>query len=303
MLILQIAIKHSVLLLTLLFLSCSQDSLVIRGKLVTEDNSPLDKTLLWVTGPSMLLVAIDVASDGTFELRNLDDGDYKFQVIPEGHAPLVWLEAISSETKLLKIPLHKGKSIRFQILDTEQNPISGVELRNLRWDDDTMALCSSDLFFPMNYIEKSDFDGHIVWHNAPTNARYTFMHDNYLNTLTADLKPIEQTYPVLMHLPIIIQGNLIDAETRQKITGNECQIMVVELIKHQHDNHVFEYWAANGTVVFRPASNAYVISPLYYNKNPNRIEVVVDGYEKAVSSEFFLHGGDKEINLVLKKIE
>jgi large repetitive protein len=105
---------------------------VIKGKISTEDNEPIEwVSLSYVDGKGQQspFTQLSVSSYGEYEYKRLSDGDYEIIIAAQGYAPQSKKVTVTSgKEQTLDFKLVKGNKLLFNVKDTDGNPVDGTTI-------------------------------------------------------------------------------------------------------------------------------------------------------------------------------
>jgi len=90
--------------------------------------------------------------------------------------------------------------------------------------------------------------------------------------------------------PVVIHGTVVDIGTLQEISSPYYQVVLKRRSEAEHEGKVFEIWTTIAGDVLPGATKKYsVIVPFFAPTDLCRLEVVAEGYETEISSDFLLN--------------
>lgn len=196
---------------------------VLRGKVTGPEGEPVTKGLvIWVSNPYFAtgVNEVQIQSDGTYQLPNLEPGKYPITVLAPGFAPDQREIQLSQGAPTCDFQLEAGNPIRIEIVDAQGNPIPSatVSFGRAGWRGTTAIYNDKHSNVPDSGIpRRADEDGVFTWEWAPSDGvKYDIYKSGY-DSKSVTLIAKAEAHRVVLTSPLTISGSIIDAKSGKPI--------------------------------------------------------------------------------------
>lgn len=189
--------------------------LTIYGYVRSGQNNPIAKASV-LLGESLYhsdKQKIKTDATGYYEFQNVKRGFNTVTVQAKGYAGATNDLNINDQSQQVDIVMLKGTPIVGYVVDVNGNPIEKAELRISDWQGRQL----------LNWTMKTDVNGKFSHHHVPAGElKFNVYKKNYMSQTLIINAEQQQEYKVILTPPLIVSGNIIDADTNQPITN--CKI-------------------------------------------------------------------------------
>lgn len=223
-------------------------------------------------------------SHGRFVFKNSEPGPMILTVIAEGHAPQMVDIDVSHGMDELRFTLENGYTIKGRVVDLAGNPLQGAHVCPDEWRK--RRTIGKRLF--------TDAQGYFEWNQAPADTvKFDIFKQGYRDQRGLELVASNEVYEIVLDRPLVITGNVIDAETKEPIAKFE----VVPGIEWENNNNT--HWQHEHDTKHFADGNYRVEFTYPYPFRLLRIEA--EGYVPAISRRFTMDEGEVVANFELEK--
>jgi RNA polymerase sigma factor (sigma-70 family) len=166
--------------------------------------------------------------DGVFSFGNARPGHLSLTIQAASYGPVVTSLVMNASEPNLRLVLPVGRMLSGRVVDETGQPIVGATIE--------AASPSADSRTFFQWRTKSDGDGRFAWDAAPLSQEYAISADGFELVRRARLAAdgTEQSIRLTKKSGTIIQtilGDVLDAESRQPLTGAKVQLWESQLEK------------------------------------------------------------------------
>ncbi len=264
---------------------------VIAGSISGPNGEPITKGLViwddrpyWAEGVNE--AQIDVS--GKYETLRLAPGNYPVTVLAPGYAPEQRMVSLSQSLQLQQVDfqLEPGNPIKLQIVDHSGKPIPNARVHIENWRRTEAIYNHKHPNVPLSGIpRRADQNGMYVWDWAPSDGvKYRIGAEGY-NSKNVTLVAKQDAHRIELVLPIVIFGNVVDAESGEPIEN----FRVVPVKAFRPDFYSTDFQEGS---VDKGKDGNYKIQIDSYGESGrrHRVRIEADGYRTALGQKSLAAG-------------
>jgi uncharacterized GH25 family protein len=259
--------------------------IVLAGKVMDQDQKPIAGAKVSI-GERFLSnrVLVTTNEKGEYRIPNRQEGTVVLTIVAAGFAPDQRTLAVSQDMPPADFQLGPGNLIRLRVVDQQGEPLAGVRVIPDEWRG-TRDLDRSEA--------QTDQEGYWEWSEAPADEiKYSFYRSGSMG-LEKVLLPHDDVQTIDLHPAVVVNGSVIDKESRQPIPSFR---------------HVEGVW-------WEPDDGRYVLQSMNVESGKSGkfrfqmesachkfcVRVEADGYRPLVSREILPDEGEIEIAFELEE--
>ena len=257
--------------------------ITVAGKVTDQNNTPVAGAKVFI-GERSNRVVVTTNEQGKYSIRNLQEMSATLTVVAAGFAPDQQTIAVSKDMPPADFRVVPGHRIRLKVVDQQGEPLAGVRINPWEWRG------THDLD---RFEIRTDQDGSWEWSDAPADeVMYSIYRSGSMGKVKA-LLPRDDVQTIELSPAVVVNGSVIDKETRQPI---------------ESFRHVEGVW-------WEPDDPRYVLQSMNVGSSKSGkfrfqmesvchkfcLRIEADGYRPLVSREIFPDEGEIEVTFELEE--
>jgi len=195
----------------------SMSSVVVMKKGVTISGSVVDQQWRPVEGARVAqgssrwgtnYASTTTDAAGRFEFAQARAGKMVLTVQAEGFSPDLKEVSVDKDSPPVEFRLEPGRTIRGQILDSQDRPIEGAFVAADTWRGHRSV----------NWRVDTDSQGLFEWDEAPADeVLFDMGKEGYMSVRKFGMSPSVDEYVIVMYRPLRVSGSVVDADSNEPI--------------------------------------------------------------------------------------
>jgi len=159
-------------------------------------------------------------ASGRFSIGGLSVGETMISAQAKGYAPMAQALIITPSTPEVRLTLKAGSVFRGRVVDSDRNPLEGVQVRV-----DTMQHMDENLRESLSGLKiETGSDGRWQWDSGPdTDLDFSFSKAGFARKSGVTIRPNGSETIVTLSLPRHVEGIVIDDESSEPVTEFRLQ--------------------------------------------------------------------------------
>jgi hypothetical protein len=159
-------------------------------------------------------------ASGRFSIVGLSVGETMISARAKGYAPMAQALIITPSTPEVRLTLKAGSVFRGRVVDSDRNPLEGVQVRV-----DTMQQLDENLRESLSGLKiETGSDGRWQWDSGPdTDLDFSFRKAGFARKSGVTIRPNGSETIVTLSLPRHVEGIVIDDESSEPVTEFRLQ--------------------------------------------------------------------------------
>jgi len=210
-------------------------------------------------------------ADGTYKLAGCEPRGGRLVVSAKGKATDMKEVTFEPGMKPVDFQMKPGGTVRVRVLDHEGKPVPRARIFFQHWR-------GSYAYFEFGHVNQyADQEGRWVWNEAPVDEFQADICSNEgMDLIDEPLSPRDEEYVFRLPPPLVVTGQVIDAETRQPIKSFQVVPGVRSSVSHMNWIPSETYSAKEGQYEFRRDRGDFA----------HLFRIEAGGYKTVVSREF-----------------